>query len=213
MEVYIVRHGETDWNKETRFQGSKDIELNSKGRELAGKLGERLESVNFDYIFSSPLIRAYETACLIRGHKNIQIIRDEHLKEICFGEFEGLPFTEWMNTDHPRKYFFSEPGKYIPPKGGETFQSCCERTKEFVQTVIEPIYNENSNARILIVAHGAILSALMCYLENRTVENYWGTGLVGNCEETIYNFDGKNWQLTHSESKKENPYMKAAGKK
>ena len=206
MELYIVRHGTTSWNAERRFQGVQDIELNSQGRELAGKLGVKLDNTSFDVIYSSPLIRAYETACLIRGHRNIQIIRHENLREISFGELEGLPFKDWMNTEEPRKYFFTEPGRYVPPKGGETFESACERTKKFVQTEIEPLYGKYE--RVMIVAHGALLASLMCYLENRTVENFWGKGLKGNCEETIYSYDGKNWSLKmESETPQPNNYM------
>ena len=76
MEIYIVRHGETVWNAKNLVQGRTDIELNENGRKLAGMTGQKLESVTFDKIYSSPLIRAYETACLIRGHRNIPIIRD-----------------------------------------------------------------------------------------------------------------------------------------
>ena len=68
MEVYIIRHGETIWNAAGKLQGSMDIELNEKGRAAAGALGERLEGVSFDRIYASPLIRAYETACLIKGN-------------------------------------------------------------------------------------------------------------------------------------------------
>lgn len=209
MEVYVIRHGTTDWNKECRFQGTKDIELNLAGRKCAGELGKRLSLIDFDYIFSSPLIRAYETACLIRGYKSTQIIRNDLIKEISFGDLEGVPHKDWMNTDEPRKFFFSEPEKYVPPKNGETFISAMNRTKEFAQTIIEPLYKENPNLKIMIVAHGAILAALMCYLENRTVKNYWGKGLKGNCEETIYSYDGKNWSLLQDNSPQENPYIKS----
>lgn len=205
MELYIVRHGTTDWNAEKRFQGVQDIELNAQGRELAGKLGIRLDNTDFDVIYSSPLIRAYETACLIRGHRNIQIIRHDLLREISFGELEGLPFKDWMNTEDPRKYFFSEPARYVPPKGGESLESACERTKKFVKEVIEPLYGNKE--RIMIVAHGALLASLMCYLENRTVENFWGRGLKGNCEETIYSFDGKKWTITQENEAQPNNYI------
>lgn len=196
MELYVIRHGTTDWNAEARFQGSMDIELNSNGRELAGKLGERMDAIHFDLIFSSPLIRAYETACLIRGHRNIQIIRDKALTELSFGEKEGVPFKEWVNSDEPSKYFFSDPLKYIPPNGGETFESAIERTRKFVQEVLEPIYKKQPEARIMLVAHGALLAAMMCYLDNHGIENFWGKGLKGNCEETVYNFDGNKWTKT-----------------
>ena len=113
MKLYIVRHGTTEWNVQYRFQGRTDIELNSNGRILAGKLGEKLENVHFDCIYSSPLSRAYETANLIRGHRNIQIIKDDLLTEISFGELEGSFSDDFLNTDTPRKYFFTEPQKYV----------------------------------------------------------------------------------------------------
>lgn len=206
MEVYIIRHGTTDWNKEGRFQGICDIDLNYEGRELAGKLGERLENISFDEIFSSPLSRAYETACLIRGHRNIKITKNELLIEINFGGKEGIPYTEWVATEHPRKYFFTAPEKYLPPEGGETFSSVCQRTKEFVQTVIEPLYKNNPEGRYIIVAHGALLAGMMCYLDNHGIENFWGQGLKGNCEETIYQYDGKNWLKKEENKASENPY-------
>ncbi|MBR5402059.1 MAG: histidine phosphatase family protein [Treponema sp.] len=216
MELYVIRHGKTDWNKEYRFQGAHDIPLNEEGRQAARKLGEHLKDVHFDYVFSSPLSRAYETACIVietpgsLRHSKGSIKTDPLLTEVSFGEFEGLPFDQWMDTDEPRKYFFKEPARYVPPKGGETFESGIERTGKFVHTVLEPIYKEKPDARIMIVAHGAILAALMCNLENRGVENYWGNGLKGNCEETIYNYDGKVWTLASQEKPQENPYVKMA---
>ena len=206
MEVFVVRHGKTDWNKECKFQGAQDIPLNEEGRAAAVKLAERLKDVHFDEIFSSPLSRAYETACIIRQ----PVLKIELLKEISFGEGEGVPFDKWMDTDDPRKYFFEAPDKYVPPKGGETFESGIERMAEFVHTVLEPYYKKNPDARILIVAHGAILAALMCVLENRGVEHFWGNGLKGNCEETIYTYDGKSWSLKSEQKPQENPYVKMA---
>ena len=208
MEVYIIRHGKTDWNKECRFQGAKDIPLNEEGREAARKLGERLKDVHFDAVFSSPLSRAYETACIVARSAE----KCDLLTEISFGEFEGVPFDEWMNTDEPRKYFFDKPGLYVPPKGGETFESGCERAEKFIQTVLEPYYKNNPDARIMIVAHGAILAALMCVLENRGIDNFWGQGLKGNCEETIYTYDGTVWKLASEEKPQQNPYMKIVAK-
>ena len=206
MEVYIIRHGKTNWNKEYRFQGAHDIPLNEEGRAAAIALGKRLAGIHFDTVFSSPLSRAYETACIVAGKPQTNPL----LTELSFGECEGLPFDQWMDTDEPRKYFFKEPGRYVPPKGGETFEAGIERTGKFVHEVLEPIYKENPDARVMIVAHGAILAALMCNLEGRGVENYWGNGLKGNCEETIYKYDGKTWALVSEEKPQENPYMKYA---
>lgn len=209
MELYIVRHGKTDWNKECKFQGAQDIPLNEEGRAAAVKLAERLKDVSFDEIFSSPLSRAYETACII-SHGAQGVLKNGLLKEISFGQGEGVPFDKWMDTDDPRKYFFEAPDKYVPPKGGETFTSGMERSAEFIHTVLEPYYKKNPDARILIVAHGAILAALMSCLENRDLKHFWGNGLKGNCEETIYTYDGKNWSLKSEQKPQENPYVKMA---
>jgi tRNA threonylcarbamoyl adenosine modification protein (Sua5/YciO/YrdC/YwlC family) len=215
MEVYIIRHGKTDWNKEYRFQGAHDIPLNQEGRDAAAALGKRLAGIHFDKVFSSPLSRAYETACIVLEQMgSLSLSKGPQtnplLTELSFGELEGLPFDQWMDTDEPRKYFFKEPARYVPPKGGETFESGIQRTGIFVHTVLEPIYQENPDARVMIVAHGAILAALMSNLEGRGVENYWGNGLKHNCEETIYRYDGKTWSLASEEKAQDNPYMKFA---
>lgn len=191
MELYVVRHGETVWNAAGKLQGTADVELNSQGRELAGKLGMELEDVFFDRIYSSPLIRAYETACLIRGHRNIPIIRDERLREISFGDMEGIHYTEWMKEDSPYRFFFTEPEKYIPPAHGETLAQVCVRTREFLQEVIEPSYADTQ--RVMIVAHGALNKGLMCYMEGNDQAHYWGEGLQRNCEASVFTFDGTHW--------------------
>ena len=74
MELYIVRHSETVWNKERRLQGRSDIELTEYGRELARITGEALKNIDFEAIYSSPLERAYETANLIKGDVSISCI-------------------------------------------------------------------------------------------------------------------------------------------
>lgn len=191
MEVYIIRHGETVWNAEGKLQGQTDIELNEKGRELAGKLGERLEDVDFDKIFASPLIRAYETACLIRGHRNIKIDRDDRLKELCFGEEEGCDFRVWTNEECQYRPFFFAPQDYKPPKGGESFEEIRARAKEFLQEVVEPLHKECD--RIMIVAHGALNKGLMSYIEDNDVAHFWGEGLQQNCEADVFVYDGSSW--------------------
>ena len=198
MELYIVRHGETLWNADKRIQGSIDIELDEKGRMLAGELGERLEGTYFDRIYSSPLIRAYETACLIRGHRNIPIIRDERLREISFGEMEGVHYMEWLSDASPYRFFFTEPGKYFPPNGGESLEQVMERTRNFLQEVIEPAWE--TTERIMIVAHGALNKGLMCHIEGHDKETYWGEGLQKNCQASIFQYDGQNWSVVKNES-------------
>ncbi|MCR5835946.1 MAG: histidine phosphatase family protein [Lachnospiraceae bacterium] len=187
MEIYIVRHGETRWNSKKRLQGSIDIPLNENGRAVAIDAGNRLDNVTFDAIYSSPLIRAYETACLIRGRKNIPIIRDDRLREMNFGVNEGQCKTE-MEKDgtNPFNYFFNAPEKYFPPENGESFEELCQRTKDFMKEVIEPLEGEMN--RVMIVGHGAMNKAIMCYIQNHGIEDFWKDGLQKNCESTIFKY-------------------------
>ncbi|MCQ2592777.1 MAG: histidine phosphatase family protein [Treponema sp.] len=189
MELYLIRHGQTDWNKEGRLQGSIDIELNENGKEMAVAAGKRLENIFFNKIYSSPLSRAFTTAKLIRGNKNTEIIIDERLKEVSFGCMEGESYEKWTAPDSPYRYFFSqtETDKYFPPEGGESLVDLCARTKAFIQEEIEP--QCHSAERIMIVAHGALLASVMCYLDNHGISNFWGDGLRKNCQETVYAFD------------------------
>lgn len=192
MELYLIRHGLTVWNAAGKLQGNADIELNEEGRELAGQLGRKLENIDFDVIYSSPLIRAYETACLIRGHRNIQIIRDQRLRELSFGEMEGVSYTQWNRPDSPYRYFFTQPDKYLPPPKGESLEELCDRTRDFIQTVLEADFQNKK--RVMIVAHGALNKGLMCYLEKNDKAHFWGKGLQKNCQASIFDFDGKSWK-------------------
>ncbi len=191
MELYLVRHGQTVWNKAGKLQGRADIELNENGRCAAGDLGRVLENVEFDKIYSSPLIRAYETACLIRGHRNIPIIRDGRLIEISFGDGEGDSWESWSQPESPYHAFFDDTENYVPPPHGESFEQVMRRTRNFIQEVIEPQFK--SAKRIMIVAHGALDSAIICYLEGNSKANFWGKGLLKNCQAVVFEFDGKNW--------------------
>lgn len=191
MELYIIRHGETVWNLENRLQGTVDIDLNPNGRKKAVDLGNQLDSIQFDKIYVSPLIRAYETACLIRGRRDIQIIRDNRLREISFGQMEGRCYDEVIDEKCPFNYFFTAPEKYVPPVNGETLEDLCARTKDFIVKEIEPQYK--TAARIMIVAHGALNKGIMCYLENNGKAHFWGEGLQQNCQATIFSYNGQIW--------------------
>ncbi len=181
----MVRHGRTDWNDQAKMQGQVDIELNAEGRESAGRLGEELEGTDFDLIFTSTLIRAYETACLIRGHRNIRIIRDPRLMEISFGVAEGSNYFENWRDDNARYHSFTEdPEHYLPPEGGETFHEVYARAQSFLQDQILPL--EKTCERILIVGHGCLNRALTLCMKGETVAQYWTERLQRNCAASVF---------------------------
>lgn len=191
MEIYIVRHGETIWNKKRLLQGSTDIELSEKGIELAKVTSDKISDLYFDKIYSSPLIRAYKTAEIMKGDRNIEIIKDERLRELNFGANEGHNSLELQaDESNPFHYFFSQPELYTPAEGGETLEQICERAKEFLEEVIEPQAKELE--RIMIVAHGAMNKALMCHIKKHEIDQYWSGGLQRNCGVIIVKLeDGK----------------------
>lgn len=207
MKLYIIRHGQTTWNAEGRLQGRTDTELNENGREAAINYGKTLTDIKFDKVFASPLKRARETAELIlkaqsevmgtvllshSGYDIPEIITDPRLAEISFGAEEGSYYRDWFKEGNPFGFFFTEPGKYKAPEGGEEIEEVIARTEEFLKEKIEPLYE--TCEKIMIVAHGALNKGLMCYLEGNTKENFWGKGLQKNCEADIFEFDGKAWK-------------------
>ncbi len=191
MELYIVRHGNTLWNKDKLLQGSTDIELADYGRELARITGQALMNTQIDVIYSSPLKRAYETAELIRNHRDIDIITDDRLRELCFGCFEGQNMIELKNDDSLYfKYFFDKPELYRPGEGGETLEHLIERAGDFMTDVIEPL--ATTKTRVMIVAHGALNKAIMCHVKRHSIEHFWSGGLQRNCNVIIVDYtDGK----------------------
>jgi probable phosphoglycerate mutase len=193
MEIYIVRHGETLWNKDKRLQGSVDIELSDYGRQLAGETGAALKNITINKIYSSPLKRAYETALLIRGDRDIDIITDERLKELSFGSFEGQNFSELIKDDSLTfKYFFKKPHLYVPADNAETLEQLIQRAGEFMQDVIEPLAKTGNPERVMIVAHGALNKAIMSYIKKHSVEYFWSGGLQKNCNVIIVDYSPDN---------------------
>lgn len=190
MELYIIRHGETDWNKEKRLQGRSDTELNEYGIELARITAEALKDVTFDCIYSSPLKRAYKTAEIIRMDRNVDIIMDDRLLEIAFGEMEGVPLNE-----RPPEFqkFFTDPAGYVAPAGGETYEELVERTKNFIEEVVVPA--SHNMDRMLIVAHGALNKALMLNLNHDEIKNFWEGIFQRNCCVNIFEIHGNNYQM------------------
>lgn len=191
MEIYIVRHGQTLWNQGKRLQGSTDIELNDNGRDLAIKTGIALKKTRIDVIYSSPLKRAYETASLIRGDRDIDIITDDRIRELSFGHFEGQNFSELIKDESLTfRYFFKQPHLYKPADDGENLEHLIERAGNFMQEIIEPL--EKTCERVMIVAHGALNKGIMSYIKKHSTEHFWSGGLQENCNVIIVDYtDGK----------------------
>lgn len=183
MKIYLVRHGETEWNKEYRLQGQADTRLNDYGRELAQITAEALKDIPFDVIYHSPLNRAEETAVILKQSRTIDIIADERIKEMSFGTAEGCHILSIKNNpEDPMYNFLKHPGDYIPPENGERFEDVAARSAEFMKETILPLEGKYQN--VLIVAHGAVNRTILNAIAGIPVSDFWNIRLK-NCAVSI----------------------------
>ena len=168
IRLYLIRHGETEWNKARRFQGWTDIELSSEGEEQAKLLGERFKKIKVDEVYASPLKRAVATAMPIANVHGIKVITKEHFKEINFGEWEGMTATE-ISAKYGKDFddFMIAPEKGIFP-GDYSFDKVTDRIKIGLEEVLE----EKADKNIVIVSHGGIIRLMIKYLMEFDCEWY-----------------------------------------
>ena len=192
MKIYLMRHGETEWNKIGKFQGQVDTPLAKEGILQAQKTSEGMKEIPFDCIFSSPLKRAYMTAQIIRGDREIPLIRDNRLKEMSFGSYEGRRLAGFNKPGRVRAMRFrNDPVRYRPPKHGETFEELIARTSGFIREEILPL--EGKMDTILITAHGAAVRSIILALTGRELKDFWNTPFGKNCSTAL--FECENGQM------------------
>lgn len=177
--LYIMRHGKTDWNILHKLQGRTDIPLNDDGRKMAEEARELYKDVHFDVCYCSPLVRARETAEIFLKDRNIPIITDERLLEMCFGKYEGTANC-FEIPDCPINVLFQTPEKYTAPvEGAESFDELFARTGDFLRNTAEPLVNEGKD--VLIIGHGAMNSSIVCQVMGLPIEKFWSQG-IENCK-------------------------------
>ena len=182
--LYLLRHGQTDWNINHRLQGRTDIPLNENGREMAVRAREKYKGIPVDLCFSSPLLRAKETAEIFLEGRGVPVITDERLKEMSFGEYEGL---EWALESPGNSVYklFHEPKEYIASGGAESLEHLFERTGSFLSEVVKPELEKGK--QVLIVGHGAMNLSIINRILGVPLEDFWKR-LPGNCE--LLEFEG-----------------------
>ncbi|WP_271814061.1 histidine phosphatase family protein [Clostridium beijerinckii] len=167
MKLFLIRHGQTDWNLKGKIQGSCDIELNDIGIKQAEELSNKIleEGYKFSKIYSSLQRRAAKTAEILSHATNIDYILIKGLEEMNLGKWEGLSWTE-VKEKYPIEYgkwYINR--KYTKTPMGESYQDLLER----VLPVMHKIINENSED-VLIVTHSAVIMSIQCYLTNTPFE-------------------------------------------
>ncbi|MBW4614139.1 MAG: histidine phosphatase family protein [Desmonostoc vinosum HA7617-LM4] len=182
VRLLLVRHGETEWNRQTRFQGQIDVPLNDNGRQQAQKAGEYLQEVALDFAVSSSMLRPKETAQIIlRHHPSVKLELQDGLREISHGLWEGKLETE-IEQEFPGELqrWRQTPGEVQMPEG-ENLQQVWERSVATWQSIVQTALT-NKLQTGLVVAHDATNKTLLCHILGLSAENFWnfrqGNGAV-----------------------------------
>lgn len=185
MKIYILRHGETDWNRQRLLQGRSNIGLNENGRKLARETAEGMKEIPFDLVFTSPLDRAKETARIVLNGRDIPMIEDERIMEISFGTYEGKPWrkTEDFEGDPNIYNFFNHPELYRTVEGGESLEHLAKRTAEFMRDICSR--PELQDKTVLVSTHGAATRGLLNSLREWEMKDFWGGRVSPNCGVSI----------------------------
>ena len=184
-KFYFMRHGETDWNREKRFQGQADIPLNEAGRQQAREAGARFaaKGLTFDRVYSSPLSRASETAALAAGISEADVILDPDLLEMDYGPYDGMTFQEMPPDMLP---FLKDPENVPAPAGMEPIPSLLARMQAFVGRQLAEAaagndgVDDEKETHILVVTHGVAIRALLAILSGESSHLVWGMP-IQNC--------------------------------
>ena len=207
MEIYLLRHGVTEWNDLYKIQGASDILLNKDGISMAKQTGEHFdkEGITFDAVYSSPLSRAMNSAKLVS--RNDAPVSDARLREMGFGKQEGMSvFAMKEAGDIPFSCFKEEPSKYDEmvkayDPHAETFVQILARAGEFLKDVIETkeaaLEEDGNERRILISGHGALDQALIFIMKKKeNIDDFWKGGLLPNCGIDIIKYNPQTGEYT-----------------
>ena len=183
--IYLTRHGQTLWNLEKRLQGRGNSPLTEEGIERAKELSDRLKNIHIDSIYSSPIERAFETAKIIKGNKDIEIVTDNGFMEMSFGDYEGRRTDEIMKENPSWDINLIMKGNTeLSAPNGENLGEVRIR----VANTMNKIIKANIGKTILIVAHGITLKAIMYYFRDKEVNSE----VMGQATLTKINVDENN---------------------
>jgi probable phosphoglycerate mutase len=162
MRIYLVRHGETEWNRVRRFQGRSNLPLNKEGKKQVKALALALKNKPLTAIYTSPLIRALETARLIKVfHPSIPIFEEKGLIEMDLGEFDGIKAQDWAEQYPDFRKAWNENPASVKMPGGESLKEVQVRAKHTLERITR-IYPPDTT--LLISSHNFVNLTILCDL-------------------------------------------------
>ncbi|KAF0973390.1 hypothetical protein FDP41_008094 [Naegleria fowleri] len=182
-EIYIMRHGETDWNQQGIFQGHTDIPLNAQGEEQALSLRSIFQHIPFSCVYTSDLMRAKRTAKIVVSssplHENVKIYEHSKLRERCMASWEGKSIADWrqyisqLSTTPNRESTQEQVLNFKWDSGVESYGQAFSRLRSFIEEIVHNHWGQT----ILLSTHGGILGSVL-YSLNFQMGRKWR---VSNC--------------------------------
>jgi alpha-ribazole phosphatase len=187
MKLYLIRHGETVWNVESRYQGHTDVELSEKGHEQGKLVAKRLAKQQLDAIFASDLSRAYHTAEYIASLHNLAVQRAADLRELNFGVWEGLTFEEIIASySELAEKWYNNPIELTIPHG-EMFSQLEVRVRTFIDHLLQNYHGKN----VAVVSHGGTIRTIICSLLEIDLKKMWSIRQDNTCVNIVQFFGQK----------------------
>ena len=196
LKLYIVRHGETEWNVIKRFQGQLNTPLTEKGIEKLKETGKELEDVTFEEVYTSELERTVNSAEIIlnenRGYKNnkLKLKKLAELNEVHFGVWQGLKYEEVFlkYPEEANNYFYNVKNYKAENVEAENLKDALERFLRGINKILD----SHKSGNILIVTHGTVFEMFINYVGNSSIFDIDERALMGNGDYKIFSYeDGK----------------------
>ncbi|MCS7083594.1 MAG: histidine phosphatase family protein [Aquificaceae bacterium] len=166
--IYLVRHAQSELNEKGIFQGKLDSDLTPLGFVQARMCAKALKDQGIELIISSPQRRALKTALTISDVLNLEVVKDERIREMSFGNFEGESFSELLKTKRDIMSDWLKNPLQNPLPTQEDMNSFKQRVEDFFESILKLEHN-----KILIVAHGGTLHAVVCLALGIGLEKLW----------------------------------------
>jgi alpha-ribazole phosphatase len=168
-KVIFIRHGQTEWNVNGRYQGQSDVQLTAAGKEQAAKLAEHFPVKEIDAVYASDLNRAMVTAEAVAGRFGLSVQAEPAFREISFGEWEGLTYEQIVAKWPEAMGNFLQHPDILEIPGGETFPAVQKRAV----ARLEELVAKHEGQTIAIVAHGAVLRTLLTAALHMPLQYLW----------------------------------------
>ena len=198
LKLYIVRHGETEWNVIKRFQGQLNTPLTEKGMEKLRETGKKLENVLFDEVYTSELGRTVASAEIIlnenRGYKNkkLELKKLAELNEVYFGVWQGLTYEEVFlkYPEEANNYFYNVKNYKAENVEAENLKDALERFLKGINKILD----SHESGNILVVTHGTVFEMFMNYVANNSIFDIDERTLMGNGDYKIFSYKNGKFQ-------------------